>query len=151
MVSTFAGVPLRCVTLLIAVPLAACSSLPVIAPDAALMQTPVQMEAANGRILSPGQSQALLDKRGLSGAQSNHFERHLALEQEISGSPLIAGNAAVLLQDGPVTYAAMFAAIEGARDSSIRSICPHTGSSSRYRACSKPLAPVPAHRTMPSY
>ena len=116
MVSTFAGVPLRCVTLLIAVPLAACSSLPVIAPDAALMQTPVQMEAANGRILSPGQSQALLDKRGLSSAQSNHFERHLALEQEISGSPLIAGNAAVLLQDGPATYAAMFAAIEGARD-----------------------------------
>jgi len=115
MVSTFAGVRLRCVAL-IAVPLAACSSLPVIAPDAALVQTPVQMEAANGRILSPGQSQALLDKRGLSGAQSNHFERHLALEQEISGSPLIAGNAAVLLQDGPATYAAMFAAIEGARD-----------------------------------
>jgi cardiolipin synthase len=115
MVSTFEGVLLRCVAL-IALPLAACSSLPVIAPDAALVQTPVQMEAANGRILSPGQSQKLLDKRGLLGAQSNHFERHLALEQEISGSPLIAGNAAVLLQDGPATYAAMFAAIEGARD-----------------------------------
>jgi cardiolipin synthase len=40
----------------------------------------------------------------------------LALEQEVSGSPLTTGNAAVLLQDGPATYAAMFAAIEGARD-----------------------------------
>ena len=116
MVSTFAGVRLRCVGLLIAVPLAACTSLPVIAPDTAPVQTPVQMEAANGRILSARQSEALLDKRGLTGAQSNQFERHLALEQEISGSPLIAGNAAELLQDGPATYAAMFAAIEGARD-----------------------------------
>ena len=102
--------------LLTALQLAACSSLPVIVPDTARVRTPVQVEAANGRILSASQSKALLDKRGLTGAQSNHFERHLALEQEVSGSPLMTGNAAVLLQDGPATYAAMFAAIEGARD-----------------------------------
>jgi cardiolipin synthase len=53
---------------------------------------------------------------GLGGARSNHFDRHLALEQEVSGSPLTMGNSAVLLQDGPATYAAMFAAVESARD-----------------------------------
>jgi cardiolipin synthase len=104
------------VVLLTLMQLAACSSLPVIVPDTARVRTPVRVEATNGRILSASQSKALLDKRGLTGAQSNHFERHLALEQEVSGSPLTTGNAAVLLQDGPATYAAMFAAIEGARD-----------------------------------
>lgn len=102
--------------LLLALPLAACSSLPVIVPDMARVRTPVQVEATNGQILSASQSKALLDKRGLTGAQSKHFERHLALEQEVSSSPLTTGNAVVLLQDGPATYAAMFAAIEGARD-----------------------------------
>lgn len=116
MVWTFAGLRTRSVVLLALLPLAACSSLPVIVPDMARVRIPVQVEAANGRILSASQSKALLDKRGLTGAQSNHFERHLALEQEVSGSPLTTGNAAVLLQDGPATYAAMFTAIEGARD-----------------------------------
>ena len=112
----FAGLRLRCVVLLTVLPLAACSSLPVIVPDMARVRTPVQVTAVNGRIMSPSQSQALLNKRGLTHAQSTHFERHLALEQEVSGSPLISGNAAVLLQDGAATYAAMLAAIEGARD-----------------------------------
>jgi cardiolipin synthase len=112
----FAGLRTHCVVLLTVLQVAACSSLPVIVPDMADARTPVQVEAANGRILSAGQSEALLVKRGLTSAQSDHFERHLALEQEVSGSPLTTGNAAVLLQDGPATYAAMFAAIEGARD-----------------------------------
>ena len=116
MISTFEGALLRRAALLTVLAIAACSSLPVIDRDVARAGTPVQVEAANGRILSPSQSQALLDKRGLTGAQSDHFERHLALEQEVSGSPLISGNAVVLLQDGPATYAAMFAVIEGARD-----------------------------------
>jgi cardiolipin synthase len=102
--------------LLTVLQLAACSSLPVIAPDTARVNAPVQVEAANGRILTASQSEALLDRRGLTSAQSDHFERHLALEQEVSGSPLTTGNAAMLLQDGPATYAAMFKAIEGARD-----------------------------------
>ncbi|WP_292446071.1 phosphatidylserine/phosphatidylglycerophosphate/cardiolipin synthase family protein [Methylibium sp.] len=102
--------------LLMALPLAACTSLPRIVPDRNHGRMPVQVEAANGRILSASQSRALLDKRGLTGAQARHFERQLALEQEVSGSPLTTGNAAVLLQDGPATYAAMFAAIESARD-----------------------------------
>jgi cardiolipin synthase len=98
------------------VALAGCSSLPVIVTDMARGRTPVQVETASGRVLSPGQSKALLEKLGLGGLQAGAFERHFALEQEISGSPLTTGNTAVLLQDGPATYAAMFAAIAGARD-----------------------------------
>jgi cardiolipin synthase len=113
---TFAGLRTRCAGLSTAMLLAACTSLPHIAADTAPGRMPVQIESANGRILSASQSKALLDKRGLTGAQSSHFERHLALELKNSGSPLTTGNAAVLLQDGTAAYTAMFAAIESARD-----------------------------------
>jgi cardiolipin synthase len=101
--------------LAVALPLAGCSALPVI-DVAARSSASVQVEAADGRVLSAGRSKALLDRLGVGTAQASPFQRHLALEQEISGSPLTMGNAAVLLQDGPATYAAMFAAIAGARD-----------------------------------
>jgi cardiolipin synthase len=98
-----------------ALPLVGCSTLPVIAVDAR-SNARVQVEAADGRILSASRSKALLDRLGVGAAQASPFARHLALEQELSGNPLKTGNAAVLLQDGPATYAAMFAAIEAARD-----------------------------------
>jgi len=44
------------------------------------------------------------------------LDKHLALEQEIAGSPLVVGNKVTLLQDGPATYRAMFAAIGAAKD-----------------------------------
>ena len=64
----------------------------------------------------PKQTKAVLAR--LSGADQNpdSLARHLALEQEISGSPLSLGNHVVLLEDGPNTYAAMLSAIEAARD-----------------------------------
>ncbi len=112
----FAARCLRGLAMLALLPFAACSSLPTIVPDMTFARAPMQVQAVNGHVLSPAQSKALLAKRGLGGAEANHFERHLALEQEVSGSPLTTGNAVVLLQDGPATYAAMFTAIDGARD-----------------------------------
>ncbi len=44
------------------------------------------------------------------------LEKQIALEQAIVGSPLSLGNKVTLLQDGPATYSAMFAAIRKARD-----------------------------------
>ena len=45
------------------------------------------------------------------------LDRHLAKEERINrGHPLVPGNAVTLLQNGPETYEAMFAAITGARD-----------------------------------
>jgi len=44
------------------------------------------------------------------------LDKQIALEQAIAGSPLMLGNRVTLLQDGLVTYRAMFAAIRAARD-----------------------------------
>ena len=89
--------------------------MPVITPDLARADPgSVQFQAANGRILSPERSKELLAK--LAG-NSDVLARHLALEQAVSDEPLVLGNRVVILEDGPNTYAAMFSAIAGARDS----------------------------------
>jgi cardiolipin synthase len=97
--------------------LAGCSSLPVITPDLARADPAgVQFQAANGRILSPERSKELLAKLG--GAESSDvLARHLALEQAVADGPLVLGNRVVILENGPNTYAAMFSAIDAARDS----------------------------------
>ena len=64
--------------------------------------------------LSPAQSKAVIERLG---AQSDLLQRHLAIEQEIAGTPLSVGNRTQLLHDGPETFRAMFAAMKGARRS----------------------------------
>lgn len=96
--------------------LSACSSLPTIVPDLARHSAPaVRVEGARGP-LSAAQSQAILNRLALRGQDTDIFTRHLALEEAIVGSPLTAGNQVVLLQDGPATYQAMYAAILAAQD-----------------------------------
>ncbi|MGB5082108.1 MAG: cardiolipin synthase [Burkholderiales bacterium] len=94
--------------------LAGCSSLPIIVPDMA-RRPPVQLEGARGP-LTPQQSKAILDRLGSRGEETSIFDRHMALEQAIVGSPLMVGNKVVLLPDGPTTFQRMFAAIRGAKD-----------------------------------
>lgn len=96
-------------------PLAACSSLPRIVPDMAPATTPAQVDNARGP-LSPARSKAILEGLERGADETNIFDRHLALEQAVSDSPLLTGNRVRLLQDGPDTYRAMFAAILAARD-----------------------------------
>ncbi len=96
--------------------LAGCSSLPTIVPDLARRPgPPVQLEGARGP-LSAAQSKAILDRLAKRGQDTDIFERHLAVEEAIVGSPLTTGNQVRLLQDGPATYRAMFAAILAASD-----------------------------------
>jgi cardiolipin synthase len=96
--------------------LSACSQLPTIVPDLARRPAPaVQLEGARGP-LSTSQSQAILKRLALRGQDTDIFTRHLALEEAIVGSPLTTGNQVVLLQDGPATYQAMYAAILAAQD-----------------------------------
>ncbi|MBE2262605.1 MAG: cardiolipin synthase [Burkholderiaceae bacterium] len=93
-----------------------CSSLPTIVPDLARTRgAPVQLAGARGP-LSAAQSKAVLDRLGSRTQETGIFDRHLAIEEAVAGSPLTAGNRVILLQDGPVTYQAMFAAIESAKD-----------------------------------
>ncbi len=96
--------------------LAGCNSLPIIVPDMARRPAqPVQLEGARGPLTSQ-QSKAILDRLKSRGEETSIFDRHLALEEAIVGSPLMVGNHVVLLQDGPATYEAMFTAIRNARD-----------------------------------
>jgi cardiolipin synthase len=96
--------------------LAACSSLPTIVPDLARRPgPPVQLEGARGP-LSAAQSKAILSRLESRSQDTGIFERHLALEEAIVGSPLTTGNDVLLLQDGPATYRAMFEAIQAAKD-----------------------------------
>jgi cardiolipin synthase len=67
-------------------------------------------------MLSPGQSKAILDRLKTGGRETSLFDHHLAVEEAITGKPLTTGNSVVLLEDGPATYEAMFAAIRTARD-----------------------------------
>lgn len=92
----------------------ACTSLPIIVPDMARRVTPpVQLAGAHGP-LSPAQSKAILERLERGGKDSHIFDRHLAVESSITGSPLVVGNKVLLLQDGPTTYQRMFAAIRDA-------------------------------------
>jgi cardiolipin synthase A/B len=97
--------------------LAACSSLPTIVPDLAREsgRPPVQLEGTRGP-LSAAQSKAILDRLASRGPATDIFDRHLAIEEAIVGSPLTIGNQVLLLQDGPATFQAMHAAILAARD-----------------------------------
>ena len=93
-----------------------CSTLPTIDPEAGSRPSQaVQLDGARGP-LSAQQSKAVLERLASSGEETGIFERHLALEGRIAGSPLVVGNRVLLLKDGPATYAAMFQAIAAARD-----------------------------------
>jgi cardiolipin synthase A/B len=95
-----------------------CSTLPRFVPNMALSNRPtIQLEGANGQLTKEKSSAILARLRSRKGAQeTNIFERHLALEEAIAGSPLTIGNTATLLRDGPDTYRAMLKAISGAID-----------------------------------
>jgi cardiolipin synthase len=75
----------------------------------------VPLEGAQGP-LGAERSRAILKRLAERGQPTDIFERHLALEEAITGSPLTTGNRVTLLQDGPATYQAMLAAIAAARD-----------------------------------
>ena len=120
--SWLSTIPKRCAawagTLLLstaALALAGCHTLPAINPDMAPPGKTVRIDGAHGP-LSAAQSRAILERLKQSGKDTDIFERHLALEQALAATPLVAGNKVRLLKDGPATYRAMFAAIGAARD-----------------------------------
>jgi cardiolipin synthase len=80
---------------------------------------------SNGRVrvvgargpLSDRESEAILERVTRENPKSGVLERHIAFQQALVDAPLIAGNKVELLRDGPETFAAMFAAIDGAKQS----------------------------------
>jgi cardiolipin synthase len=101
----------------LAAAVAGCGTLPTIVPDMeARPSRPVRLEGARGP-LSAQQSKAILARLASRGAETSIFERHLAVEEGVTGTPLLIGNKVVLLQDGPATFRAMFEAIAAAKES----------------------------------
>jgi cardiolipin synthase len=94
-----------------------CATLPKVSDviDNAATREPPQILSAKG-LLSPEKSKVLMDRLKRSVAPSDMVERYSAVIESVSGSPLTNGNKVTLLIDGPVTYAAMFKAMENARD-----------------------------------
>ena len=74
-----------------------------------------RFESARGP-LSQKQSAALVAELKRKAGDLDILDRQIALEQEIVGNPLVLGNRVTLLEDGPATYKAMFAAIATAKD-----------------------------------
>ncbi len=74
-----------------------------------------RFESARGP-LSDQRGAAILAELKRKSGELDILDRQILLEQEIVGSPLVVGNRVTLLQDGPATYKAMFAAIAAARD-----------------------------------
>jgi cardiolipin synthase len=94
-----------------------CATLPRVSDviDEAGTQEPPQILSAKG-LLSPEKSKALMERLKQSVAPTDMLERYNAVIESVSGSPLTSGNKITLLIDGPATYAAMFKAMENARD-----------------------------------
>ena len=94
-----------------------CAILPKVsdAIDNASTQEPPQILSSKG-LLSPERSQALMERLKRSVAPTDMLERYSAVIESVSGSPLTSGNKVTLLIDGPATYAAMFKAMEDAKD-----------------------------------
>ncbi len=95
--------------------LAGCATVPEFDTQAGHQAPGVAGPAISGARgpLSAARSKALLDRLG--GGGGGFLARHLAIEQEISDGPLIAGNRTTILRDGPAAFHAIFAAIAAAR------------------------------------
>jgi cardiolipin synthase len=97
----------------------ACATLPTIeAADAATPSTEarIRIDGPHGP-LSAAAEKRILDRLKATGQDTDIFERHLAYEQEITGTPLSSGNKVTLLQDGPSTYQALYGAMAAAKNS----------------------------------
>jgi len=95
-----------------------CATLPNVSEmmhEVPTTQEPRQIASVKG-LLSPKQSKALMERLERSVGATDILERYTAVIESVSESPLTKGNKVTLLVDGAATYAAMFKAVENARD-----------------------------------
>jgi cardiolipin synthase len=95
-----------------------CASLPNVTEvmdDAPATQGHPQIQSSKG-LVSPEKSKAIMDRLKRSTNPTDVLERHTAVVESVTESPLTKGNKVTLLSDGPAAYAAMFKIIQNARD-----------------------------------
>ena len=96
--------------------LAGCATVPTVEPPAlhsAVAIQPIRIRGPRGT-LSRRETGIILQRLNAQVRDPDDFDRHLAIEQYVAGSPLYTGNRVTILRDGPQTFAAMFAAIRQA-------------------------------------
>lgn len=74
-----------------------------------------KIEGAHGP-LSLKQTDAFLSRLRASDPHADILQRHLVIEQNVAGTPIVAGNKTRLLRDGSETFKAIFTAIRGAQN-----------------------------------
>lgn len=94
--------------------LAGCATVPVVDESAAHPSSEIRLQGARGP-LSARQSRAILHRLAAQSPNADSLQRHLAIEQAVAETPLVAGNQVKILRDGEQTFPAMFAAIHAAR------------------------------------
>jgi cardiolipin synthase len=94
--------------------LAACAAVPKV-DDTPSPQGPVPIVSARGP-LTLQQSRIVLDELAPAPGDNLLLKHHIAIEQAVAETPLVAGNSTRILVDGEKTFPAMFALIQRARD-----------------------------------
>lgn len=94
-----------------------CTMLPNAQNDQSMPYTDqVEFESAQGPV-SAVRGEGILDRLKARTGASDLLQKHMAYEQAVNAqSPLVLGNKIRMLQNGPATYTAMFAAIRAAKD-----------------------------------
>ncbi len=95
-----------------------CATLPNVSEtidEAPTGQKPRQIVSSKG-LLSPQKSKAIMDRLKRSVDPTDVLDRHTAVVESVTESPLTKGNKVTLLADGQATYAAMFKALQNAKD-----------------------------------
>ncbi|HEY8050132.1 MAG TPA: cardiolipin synthase [Ramlibacter sp.] len=100
----------------LALALAGCASL----PDTQFLSDRYEQQASHFQNawgpLSAKRSAAIVAQLKRANGDLDILDKQTVLEQQIGGSALVVGNKVTLLQDGPATYTAMFAAVRAAKD-----------------------------------
>jgi cardiolipin synthase len=96
--------------------LTACIQVPVVDESSGGIHAHAEIQIVGARgPLSKRQSKAVLERLAAQAPDAGALERHLAVEQAVAESPLVAGNQVRILRDGAQTFPAMFTAIRGAQ------------------------------------
>jgi cardiolipin synthase len=99
-------------------PITGCATLPNVSEtidESVATQTTRQIVSSKG-LLSPQKSKAVMDRLKRSVDPTDVLERHTAVVESVTESPLTKGNRITLLSDGQATYAAMFKILQNAKN-----------------------------------
>ena len=114
--SPYRGTVLTCLLLFACIlTFSTCARLPQL-QDAIAESCPREECLSSQQALPPEKVEAIIRRLEKRVGRTEILQRHITIMKELSTLPLVEGNKATLLVDGPATYRAMEKAIQSARD-----------------------------------